>query len=172
MCFTVPLIYVLCHPGGDPEANLKSISRRCHLFEVVFLWEWTKETIHVPLGCLQGGLHVFHRPRCRTVPLVYVLANYMHIIVLHMFWRWLSVLALGACFIVEARPLLVIVGGMSKESHPQKVDLIRTCIYEKHSGIMKITTHLNRTSHCKTSAGTNLSDRWTYRVFTIDTLRD
>ena len=43
------------HPGGNPEANLKSISHRCHLFEVTFVWELTKETIVLPLGWLQGG---------------------------------------------------------------------------------------------------------------------
>ena len=26
-----------------------------NLFEVAFIWELTKETIHLPLGCLQGG---------------------------------------------------------------------------------------------------------------------
>ena len=46
---------MLIHPGGNPWANLKSISHRCHLFEVAFVWELTKETIHLPLGCLQGG---------------------------------------------------------------------------------------------------------------------
>ena len=46
----------LIHPGGNPGANLKSISHRCNLFEVVFVWEWTNETIVLPLGCLQGGL--------------------------------------------------------------------------------------------------------------------
>ena len=39
-------------PGG---ANLKSISHRCNPILVAFLWELTKETIDVPLGCLQGG---------------------------------------------------------------------------------------------------------------------
>ena len=43
------------HPGVELGANLKSISHRCHLFEVAFVWELTKETIHLPLGCLQGG---------------------------------------------------------------------------------------------------------------------
>ena len=43
------------HPGGNPWANLKSISHRCYLFEIAFVWELTKETIHLPLGCLQGG---------------------------------------------------------------------------------------------------------------------
>jgi len=43
------------HPGVELRANLKSISHRCHLFEVAFVWELTKESIHLPLGCLQGG---------------------------------------------------------------------------------------------------------------------
>jgi len=43
------------HPGGNSGANLKSISHRCYLFEVAFVWELTKETIGLPLGCLQGG---------------------------------------------------------------------------------------------------------------------
>ena len=44
-----------CHPGGNPGANLKSIYHRCSLFDAAFVWELTKETIHLPLGCLQGG---------------------------------------------------------------------------------------------------------------------
>jgi len=44
------------HPGVDLRANLKSISHRCHLFERACVWELTKETIHLPMGCLQGGL--------------------------------------------------------------------------------------------------------------------
>ena len=47
---------VLDHSGGNPGANVKSISHRCHVFEVAFVWELTKETIHLPLGCLQDGL--------------------------------------------------------------------------------------------------------------------
>ena len=43
------------HPGVELRANLDPISHRCHLFEVAFVWEFTKETIHWPLGCLQGG---------------------------------------------------------------------------------------------------------------------
>jgi len=42
------------HPGVDLKTNLKSISHRCR-FEVAFVWELIKETIHLPLGCLQGG---------------------------------------------------------------------------------------------------------------------
>ena len=42
-------------PGGNPVANIKSISHRCYLREVAFEWELTKETIYLPLGCLQGG---------------------------------------------------------------------------------------------------------------------
>ena len=43
------------HPGGNPGANPKSISHRCHLREAAFIWELTKETINLPPGCLQGG---------------------------------------------------------------------------------------------------------------------
>jgi len=43
------------HPGGNPGANLKSISHRCHLREVAFVWKLTKETIYLPRGCLRGG---------------------------------------------------------------------------------------------------------------------
>ena len=48
-----PVGYV--HPGGNPGANLKSISHRCHPVLVAFVWELTKETIDLPRGCLQGG---------------------------------------------------------------------------------------------------------------------
>ena len=44
------------HPGGNPGGNLVSISHRCYLREVAFGWELTKETIYLPLGCLQGGV--------------------------------------------------------------------------------------------------------------------
>ena len=43
------------HPGGNPGANLKSISHKCHPIMVAFVWELTEETIDLPLGCLQGG---------------------------------------------------------------------------------------------------------------------
>ena len=51
------------HPGDNPWANLKSISHRCHPILVAFVWELTKETIDLPLGCLQGGrtLRGIHR---------------------------------------------------------------------------------------------------------------
>ena len=45
----------LNHPGGKPWANLKSISHKCHLILVAFVWELTKATVNLPLGCLQGG---------------------------------------------------------------------------------------------------------------------
>ena len=45
----------LHHPGVELRANLKSIAHRCHVFEAAFVWELSKETIHLPLGCLQGG---------------------------------------------------------------------------------------------------------------------
>ena len=43
------------HPGGNPGANLKSMSHRCHPILVAFVWESIKDTINLPLGCLQGG---------------------------------------------------------------------------------------------------------------------
>ena len=43
------------HPGVELRANLESISHRSRLFEVAFVWELTKETNHLPLGCLHGG---------------------------------------------------------------------------------------------------------------------
>ena len=43
------------HPGGNPGANFKSISHRCHLFEVAFPLELTKENTPLPLCCLHGG---------------------------------------------------------------------------------------------------------------------
>ena len=48
---------VVCvtHPGGTPGANHESISHRCYLFEVAFVWEVTKEIVFLPLGCLHGG---------------------------------------------------------------------------------------------------------------------
>ena len=49
------LLTIRSHPGVELRANLKSISHRCNLFEVAFVWELTKETIHLPQGCLQGG---------------------------------------------------------------------------------------------------------------------
>ena len=59
-----------CRPGGNPGGNLKSISPRCYLFEVAFVWELTKETIVLPLGCLQGGVRRSRPPlRYRSSPL-------------------------------------------------------------------------------------------------------
>ena len=40
---------------ANPGANLKSVAHRCYLREVAFKWELTKETINLPLSCLQGG---------------------------------------------------------------------------------------------------------------------
>ena len=48
-------VHTPTHPGIELRANIWSISHRCHSLEVAFVWELTKETIHLPLGCLQGG---------------------------------------------------------------------------------------------------------------------
>ena len=42
------------HLGDNPGTNFKSISHRFHLREFAFEWELTKETIVLPLGCIQG----------------------------------------------------------------------------------------------------------------------
>ena len=44
------------HPGGNPGANLKSISHICHPILVVFVSELTKETTDLPPGCLHGRM--------------------------------------------------------------------------------------------------------------------
>ena len=65
------------HPGVELRANRRSISHRCYFFEVAFVWELTKETIHLSLGCLQGGKGLSHvspgpaariRDACKRVP--------------------------------------------------------------------------------------------------------
>ena len=38
------------HPGGNPRANLKSISKSCHPILVAFVWDSTEETIDLPRG--------------------------------------------------------------------------------------------------------------------------
>ena len=43
------------HPEGNPGANLKSISHKYRPILVACVCELTKETINLPLGCLQGG---------------------------------------------------------------------------------------------------------------------
>ena len=56
------------------------------------------------------------------------------------------------------------------------VDLIMTVftkhtgsIHEKHSGSMKVTTHLDHIRHCKAPSGTSWSNTRTFRVFIINT---
>ena len=51
-----PALMAFSRPGVEWRANLKSISHRCHLCEVAFERRLTKETIHLPLGCLEGGV--------------------------------------------------------------------------------------------------------------------
>ena len=55
------------HPGGNPVANLRSISLRCYPILVAFAWELTKETIDLPLGCLQGGEARGEKPEATQV---------------------------------------------------------------------------------------------------------
>jgi len=53
--------------------------------------------------------------------------------------------------------------------HASVRGIIRMSICDKYSGSIKITTHLDHISHCKEISGTNLSNRWTYRLFIINT---
>jgi len=53
-----------------------------------------------------------------------------------------------------------------------RANFIGASFYDKYSGLMKITTHLDYISHCKTASGTSWSNRWTYRVFIINTRFD
>jgi len=41
--------------GGNPGANLNSISYRCHPILGAFVWELTKTNVNLPLGYLRGG---------------------------------------------------------------------------------------------------------------------
>ena len=50
-----PLHNASSHPGVEHRSKLNVFSHRCHLVEMAFVWELTEETIHVPMGCLQGG---------------------------------------------------------------------------------------------------------------------
>ena len=53
---------------------------------------------------------------------------------------------------------------------PKRVfDLVRTSIYEKYSGSMKIATRLDHIRNRKTASGANWSKRRTYRLFIINT---
>ena len=44
------------HPGGNPGANLKSISHRCHPILMAFALVLTTATLHLPLSCRQIGV--------------------------------------------------------------------------------------------------------------------
>ena len=43
------------HLAVELRAKLKSIYHKCYLREVAVACKLTKETVHLPLGCLQGG---------------------------------------------------------------------------------------------------------------------
>ena len=47
----------VCHARPFVGANLKSISHRCHPILVAVVWDLTKETINLPLGCLHVVNH-------------------------------------------------------------------------------------------------------------------
>jgi len=47
--FTTKKWVIANHPGGNPGANIKSISHRYYLRDVAFEWELTKQTVYLPL---------------------------------------------------------------------------------------------------------------------------
>ena len=51
-------------------------------------------------------------------------------------------------------------------------DLIRASVYATYSGSMTFTTHLDHISHCEIASSTNWLNRWTYRLFMINTQRN
>ena len=63
----VPPFMPALHPGGDPGANLKSISHRCHPILVAFIWELTKENLDLPLGRLHGTDSLNNDAACTDV---------------------------------------------------------------------------------------------------------
>ena len=54
----------------------------------------------------------------------------------------------------------------------KNADLIWTISCDKTPGSTKITTHLDHIGPCETISGTHWLNRWTYRVFIINTRRD
>ena len=48
----------------------------------------------------------------------------------------------------------------------------RTSLCDEDSGSMKIATRLDHVSLCQTGSGTNWPNRWTYREFVVNALRD
>ena len=49
----------------NPGANRNPISHLCKPILVAFVWELTKETINLPLGCFQGGVEEVTGPSSR-----------------------------------------------------------------------------------------------------------
>ena len=65
-------------PGVKLRANLNSIFHRCYL--MAFVWELTKETMHLPQDYLQGGSeeNYFGAIRDREIPWEGHLAHKKH----------------------------------------------------------------------------------------------
>ena len=59
-------------------------------------------------------------------------------------------------------------GGFEADCRPI-ADFIQKTIFDKYSGSMKITAQLYHISRCEAVCGTNWSNRWTYRVFVVNT---
>ena len=66
------------------------------------------------------------------------------------------------------RSLLFHKGGAT----PSEREIASGRVFRLNTWAQRITTHLDHISHCKTTFGMNWSNRWTYRVFIINSRRD
>ena len=82
------------------------------------------------------------------------------------YWRFWQLLATHTHKKLQERSqfMKVIPGITTKGPCVDPGNLIRTSIHYKYSGSMKTTAHMDHISHCKTTSGTDWSNRWTYRV--------
>jgi hypothetical protein len=63
----------------------------------------------------------------------------------------------------------------ARNSHPPsglRGDFILKSVYDQKSGSIKINTHLHYICHRKAASGKTKSNKWTYRVFNMNTSRD
>ena len=82
--------------------------------------------------------------------------------------------ALGAAWreslladVEDAQCTLLSVTQLAPDEVRDRDDFSRTSIYDKFSGPVKITAHLDDISHSKAKSGTHWLNGWTYRVLSM-----
>jgi hypothetical protein len=75
------------------------------------------------------------------------------------------------CSSFQWAPAHLLGGAVGRAGNLNHHNFTRTSVHEKSSGLTEITTYLDYTSHCKVSPGKNWSNRWTNRVFIMNTAR-